>query len=173
VRAKGFDLALEAFLLVSDPGAELWFVGDGPEEQLLRDMTSPAAARERVRFWGPRSRPEDYYAASDCFLMPSRYEPLGQTILEAMGSGLPIIAFRSGPEIDTATQELLPPGYPLFAAEPSAAGLAAAMKAVLDTSDESRAELGATLREHAVRSFTWTKLARELISAAGISEASE
>lgn len=54
-------------------------------------------AGERVRFLGGREDVRPYYAAADCFLLPSRYDPFPNTALEAMAMGLPaIVSSRCG-----------------------------------------------------------------------------
>lgn len=42
---------------------------------------------------GPSPAPEDYYEVADAFLFTSRYEPFGLVLLEAVASGLPILAY--------------------------------------------------------------------------------
>jgi len=52
---------------------------------------------DRVRFLGGREDVRPYYAAADCFLLPSRYDPFPNTALEALAMGLPaIVSARCG-----------------------------------------------------------------------------
>jgi UDP-glucose:(heptosyl)LPS alpha-1,3-glucosyltransferase len=50
-----------------------------------------AGVGRRVRFLGPRTDVRPLYAAADCFILPSRYDPFPNTVLEALAMGLPAI----------------------------------------------------------------------------------
>lgn len=77
------------------PTAHLAIVGEGPHRSALE----AAFAGTRTTFVGPL-RGADLaaaYASADAFVFPSTSETLGLVILEAMASGLPVLAARSGP----------------------------------------------------------------------------
>jgi len=58
-----------------------------------------------VRFVGAKDDVRPYYAAADCFLLPTRYDPFPNTVLEAMAMGLPaIVSSRCG------AAEIIEPG---------------------------------------------------------------
>ncbi len=87
--------------------------GEGP---LLGDLQAQAAALglgERVRFLGHRPDLERIFAAMDIFVLSSISEGLSNTILEAMASGLPVVATRVGGAdelvVDGVTGLLVPP----------------------------------------------------------------
>ena len=89
---------LTAVKHLSDSGVTVTAViaGDGP---LRGDLESQAAAlgiAGRVRFLGHQPAIERVYAALDVFVLPSRSEGLSNTILEAMASGVPVVATRVG-----------------------------------------------------------------------------
>jgi UDP-glucose:(heptosyl)LPS alpha-1,3-glucosyltransferase len=77
---KGLDAAIQA---VSQ--TPFWLVVVGRDRP--RATTNP-----RIKFLGGREDVRPYYAAADCFLLPSRYDPFPNTVLEAMAMGLPAIA---------------------------------------------------------------------------------
>ena len=62
-------------------------------------------AGDRIRFLGAKEDVRSYYAAADCFLLPTRYDPFPNTVLEAMAMGLPaILSSRCG------AAEIIEPG---------------------------------------------------------------
>lgn len=75
------------------PSVRLLIVGDGPARPELEAALGPAA-----RFAGYRSGEDlaDHYAAMDVFAFASLTETFGNVILEAMASGLPVVAVRAG-----------------------------------------------------------------------------
>lgn len=121
--SKGMDVLLEAFERAAIPGARLALVGGGREWKALR-----ARAPEQVLMPGFVERPEDWLAAFDCFVSPSRSEPFGLVLLEAMQAGLPVVATATGGARHLAPRigsELVPPD--------DAAALAAALAAAAGT----------------------------------------
>jgi glycosyltransferase involved in cell wall biosynthesis len=90
---KGVDLLLKALSLLPSR-YHLWIVGDGPELPSLQNLTARLSLRERVHFLGPTSNPYPYYRGADLLVLPSRYEGLPNVVLEANGSGLPVVAFN-------------------------------------------------------------------------------
>ena len=93
VRRKGFHTLIEA--IDGLPGTYVWLVGDGEEHENLRNEAQNLGVLDRVRFLGWQKSPAPYLAACDVFCMPSTHEPLGNVILEAWGSGKPVVSSRS------------------------------------------------------------------------------
>ena len=95
VRYKRVDIAIEA---CNRLGRKLVIVGSGGEEEkLLRGMAGPT-----VEFRGRVSDEEmtDLYAGADAFLFPG-IEDFGLTPIEAMNSGVPVIAYAEGGAMET------------------------------------------------------------------------
>jgi glycosyltransferase involved in cell wall biosynthesis len=91
---KNLDLAVRAFrkIQASQQGARFVIVGDGPERERI------ARSNPDFIFVGLR-RGKDlarHYASGDLFLFPSATETFGNVTLEAMASGLPVVAFDYG-----------------------------------------------------------------------------
>lgn len=88
-------------VLMAIPNAHLAIVGDGP----LRPALERLFAGTRTTFTGYLHGDElaSAYASADIFVFPSANETLGNVILEAMASGLPVVAPRSGGLLDHVT----------------------------------------------------------------------
>jgi glycosyltransferase involved in cell wall biosynthesis len=91
--AKAHDVAISA--LVDVPQAHLWIVGTGPLEASLRMLANRLGVGDRVKFLGWRADMGALYAACDLVVFPSRFEPLGNVVIEAWSVGKPIVATRS------------------------------------------------------------------------------
>ena len=105
---KNVPLAFRAFEVVRErvPGVRFVVVGDGPLREKL------ARAHPEAVFAGPQrgATLAKYYASADVFLFPSLTETFGNVTLEALASGLLVIAFRSGAavvHIDDCTSGIL------------------------------------------------------------------
>lgn len=97
-RVKAHDVALRTLALL--PGAYLWTAGSGPLEAALERLAGELGVADRVRFLGWRDDAAALYRAADVCLFPSRYEPLGNTVIQAWAHGTPIVAAASqGPGV--------------------------------------------------------------------------
>ena len=95
--AKAHDIALQA--LTRLPEAFLWIAGSGPEEARLKAMVTALGLDGRVRFLGWRTDASALYRTADVCVFPSRYEPLGNVVIQAWAHGLPVVAAESqGPK---------------------------------------------------------------------------
>jgi glycosyltransferase involved in cell wall biosynthesis len=120
------EKGLDAFATILDqvPDAQLALVGDGPqraalEERILRRHVEAG----RVHFAGflTGDALAEAYASADALVMPSRTETFGFAVLEAMSSGLPVVAARAGAIPDLVHHEesgiLYHPDHPEHAAD--------------------------------------------------------
>ena len=89
---KGVDMALRALALLPSH-VTLWIVGDGSERPMLEQLAQSLGIGERTVFLGLCSDVCRYMQAADCLVCPSLWEEAaGLVILEALASGLPVIA---------------------------------------------------------------------------------
>ena len=102
---KAIDVLIKAFKIFSQTHmeAELWLVGEGPITGQLKDLTHLLGLTEQVKFLGGQDRPGVRKLMRQCrfVVLPSRAEPFGIAILEALASRKPIVASAVGgiPEI--------------------------------------------------------------------------
>jgi glycosyltransferase involved in cell wall biosynthesis len=113
-RQKGIGYLLEAAVLV--PDAVFVVAGDGPERESLQLKARELGVEARVLFLGHRRDVPDLLACCDLFVLPSLFEGLPVSILEAMAAGKPVISSAIGGTneavIDGQTGLLVPPGNP-------------------------------------------------------------
>ena len=89
---------LEAFQLLLEPcpNTELWLLGDGELRDQMESYAQSLGIQDRVRFLGSQENVYPYLHDADVFVLPSRYEGMPMTVIEAMGTGLPIVASNVG-----------------------------------------------------------------------------
>lgn len=120
VDKKGFEVLVRAFRDVhSDwPDVDLIIVGAGPEQSALARLIADLGLRDSVVLFGQRARSviPSLLAGSTVFVLPSKREPFGIVLLEAMAAKKPIVATNTGgvPEILSHMHSgiLVPPGSP-------------------------------------------------------------
>ncbi|EEE66415.1 hypothetical protein OsJ_22761 [Oryza sativa Japonica Group] len=104
----GVEKSLDFLKRVMDrlPGSRIAFVGDGPFRAELQLMFTGMPAVFTGTLQGEEL--SQAYASGDVFVMPSESETLGFVVLEAMSSGVPVVAARAGgiPDIIPEDQEL-------------------------------------------------------------------
>lgn len=103
----GVEKSLDFLKRVMDrlPEARIAFIGDGPYREELEKMFSDMPAVFTGMLQGEEL--SQAYASGDVFVMPSESETLGLVVLEAMSSGVPVVAVRAGgiPDIIPPDQE--------------------------------------------------------------------
>jgi glycosyltransferase involved in cell wall biosynthesis len=107
---KGIDVLLEAADLLKkrvNGGFRLRLAGKGSLSSELELKSERLGLSEEVIFLGRISREEmqNEMRGANCFVLPSRYEAFGAVLIEAMASGLPVIATRSGGPDSIVTSE--------------------------------------------------------------------
>lgn len=131
----------------------------GPDKHGVEEVhaaVSRHGLEGRVDFLGyvERDRLAELYRGAACFVLPSRWEGLGLTVLEAMASGTPVVATTAGalPEVTAGAAVLVEPGD----AEALAAGIRQALA--------ERERLVALGLERA-QDFTWPRMAARTLEA--------
>jgi glycosyltransferase involved in cell wall biosynthesis len=90
---KRVDLLLQAFSQLAMPSAHLRLIGQGQEEQNLRQLASELGIAERVSFSRgmPNAGTIAAMAAADVLVLPSRFDGWGAVVNEALMVGTPVI----------------------------------------------------------------------------------
>ena len=121
---KGFDTLLDAFSQAQIADSRLVIFGSGPEEAALKAKAPPGTI-----FAGFRPKLPFDLASLDAFVLPSRFEPFGLVLLEAMAAGLPVAATRTAGPL-----EILGEASPYLVAPGDAAALAQVLRRLRMTS---------------------------------------
>ena len=100
-RVKGIDVLIKAVPLIRKefPNLHIYIAGkSGNEESNLKKLVKELNIEENVEFLGFVSggKKYDYFKSVDVYVHPSRYEPFGVVLLEAMACGRPVIASKVG-----------------------------------------------------------------------------
>jgi glycosyltransferase involved in cell wall biosynthesis len=148
---KGVDVILRAFAaaraMLPPSSIHLVIAGGGPLEAVIR-----ASASADMSFLGYLDRARllpELYASCDAFLFSSTTETLGLVVLEAMASGLPVIATPAGGVADHLRDEVNGLAFP---PRDSAAMAAQMVRLAQDHALASR--LGASAR-HTAEALSW------------------
>ncbi|WP_337269071.1 glycosyltransferase family 4 protein [Oryzifoliimicrobium ureilyticus] len=163
---KGTDLFVDAMikLLPSRPQWSAVIAGRATEkhvtfEKSLREKVEAAGLSERILFVGEHKDIERWYQALDLFVAPQRWEGFGLTPLEAMASGVPVLATDVGafPELMKGGQDstgMIIPRDDLAAMEAGAGG-------IMDNND-ARSLMAENALRHARSRFAIETEARRL-----------
>ena len=166
---KGFDLLVEAFAIVHarHPDWTLTIFGAGPWRQRLTAQRDALGLTGTVHFPGVRRTLDGELAASSLFVLSSRAEGLPMVLLEAMSTGLPVVAF----DCPTGPAEVIEHGITGLLVPPKDVnGLASALADLIEDRDRRRA-MGAAAFESSRRYFmpavcdSWERLFGELNAA--------
>ncbi|NOR23260.1 MAG: glycosyltransferase, partial [Desulforhopalus sp.] len=96
IERKGQDRLIKA--LTELPGVQAVLIGAGQERDALEDLVKQHGLSDRIKILGAIKREllPPWFRACDLFVLPSRYEAMGVVLLEALASGLPVVAARVG-----------------------------------------------------------------------------
>lgn len=159
---KGFDVLIKAFSIVSSKYAEadLLMAGDGLERSKCEKLALEFKLNNSVRFLGKVKPLKILPLLNGCelFVLPSRREPFGIVLLEAMAAGKAIVATKVG-----GVPEVVKEGENAILVEPdNPEALAKGIMELLENSD-LRKQFGEKSRE-IVKKFTWNRIAEKYIS---------
>lgn len=91
VPQKGFDRLIDALAEMPED-CHCTILGEGPERERLILQTRQRGVEDRILFQGFVDNPAPWISGADAFLMPSRFEGMPNSALEALALGTPVIA---------------------------------------------------------------------------------
>lgn len=165
VPRKGTLELLRAFRQVHrrHPQAQLVLIGSGFSEAIsyekqLRKFVAANSLAEAVMMldWMPAEQVKKYYDAADLYVHAASYEPFGNVIVEAMASGLPVIAVKGGGPEEVAA------GSAVILKSNNPDGLAAAINEFIV--NPARVEEYAGLSRKRASTFSWKQAAAETLA---------
>ena len=115
VAGKNLSFLIDILNIFNNNDVILLLVGDGEERKELEEYAKEQGVYSQVRFVGMRSNVAEYLSAMDLFVMPSKHEGLGISLIEAMANGLYCIFERSA-IVDEIKE--LSHGYPIEGYDP-------------------------------------------------------
>lgn len=161
VEQKGLDYLLESIPLVDKQlkgKAHFVLLGRGPMLSHLQNKAKALGVEGKISFLAERFSEKNLaalYAACDCFVLPSLWEPFGIVVVEAMATGKPVIGTDIG-----GIPEIIEHDKNGFLVQPrDARALAERISFVLENPKAAR-KMGAEGRKIAVKKFTWDETAK-------------
>lgn len=160
---KGLDLLIEAFARLLKDYPDLELVLTGPDWNgstgILSQLAMKLGISEKVHFTGFLKRPEyvERLKSAGIFILPSRFEPFGIVLLEAMAAGVPVVAANTG-----AVPEILEGGKLGLIFQPgNVDSLTNQLRNIL--SNESAAKDRAEEARRSLHRYSWQKIAQDTL----------
>ena len=148
--------AIAARLKERCPRLRFALVGGGSREEELRALVEEHGVADRVRLLGRRRDVPDLLGSADLYLNCSDWEGMPLTTIEAMASGLPVVATRT-----EGAAQLLDARSGVVVDVGDVEAMADAL-ARLDEQDDLRAAMSAAARERALAHFSHDRMVQEL-----------
>ncbi len=144
--------AAEGFLATVDD-LHVLLIGDGPLSSRLQAWVDQRNLGQRIHFAGWRADVAPLLKAADCLVLPSRWEGMPNVVLEAMASGLPVVAT----EVEGTTELIHNHQTGLLIPPDSPSELAGAVARVLGNPEQART-MSSAAQSYVSHAFTWDKL---------------
>ncbi len=139
------------------PETVFLIAGEGPEESLLKRCAGEAGLGDRMKFCGYVADTRSVYLAADVLLMPSLFEGLPMTLLEAMAMEVPVVASA----LD-GIAEVVEDGADGFLAQPDATGIFAEKIRCLIEDPEMAARTGRAASAKIAARFSASRMCAEV-----------
>lgn len=97
---KNFSLLLRAFARIASPQDRLTILGEGPERQMLEELSAAIGVAGQVAMPGHVDNLEPWLAQADVMVMSSDYEGVPAVLIEAIAARLPVVTTRCSASMD-------------------------------------------------------------------------
>jgi glycosyltransferase involved in cell wall biosynthesis len=157
---KRLDVAIDGLAELGDANAHIVVAGGGELLEGFRDRARNAGVGDRVHFLGPVPHGElpAVLRASDVFLLTTEPpESFGIVLIEAMATGLPVIA-TDYPGVRAVVDD----GTGLLVERGDPGAVAAALRRMSDAGADGRLRIGAAGRAKAEREWSWARLVERM-----------
>lgn len=165
VRKNAIDIIIRSLCLLP-PRVSLLVYGIGTGQKHLEGLATELGVSSRVRFMGEISHEHmpRMLQACDIFVRPSRSEGMGNSFVEAMAAGLPVIATQVGGIADFLFDAELNPGTPAtgWAVDvDSPEQVASAVEEILEHPDQTKV-VTRTARAMVIEKYDWNTVAEQM-----------
>lgn len=147
------DLFLLVDVAENIDNAKFWIVGDGELKEKVQKYIYKKGLADKIILLGERYDIPEILSQSDIFVLPSRWEGLPLTIIEAMMAGLPVVASNVG-----GVSELVEDSVNGFLVAPGDVVGFTKVLQILVEDETLRKKMGETGREKAIREFNLEKM---------------
>ncbi len=157
-RKNAVDDIIRALPYLSDR-ISLLVIGRGEEGQKLQELADELEVSARVKFLGFMAYADipKYFSVCDIFIRPSRSEGFGNSFIEAMAAGLPVIATPVGGIVDFLDDK----ETGVFCAPDNPTSIVVAVKTLLED-PVLRAKITMQAKSRVVERYSWDHVAREM-----------
>jgi len=165
VHKNAIDDVLRALALLP-PSIHFLVLGDGPDKKKLKQQAEQQGVGERV-IWLDHVTHQDlpkYLHMADIFIRPSRSEGMGNSFIEAMAAGIPVIATQEGGITDFLFDAIRNPDSPTtgWAVDTNVPQqIAQAVKSILDNPEQVK-KVTTTARALAFEKYDWNLIAADM-----------
>jgi len=157
---KGQDILIQAMpkIMMDVPHVRLLLFGDGQQKEILLKMVNDLRLQEHVRFYSLIDQRRICFSAIDVFVVPSRQEGLGLSVMEAQACGLPVVASRVGGIVS-----LIEDGRTGLLVDPENIDQLAGAIICLLKDPSLRQTIGEAAREHARKHYMFEQMVRRTL----------
>ncbi len=147
---KGHRYLIEAFSQLTQNNLQLLIVGDGPQEETLKELVDSSGLSDRVRFTGRQDNVAEWMQALDIFCLPSyANEGVPQALMQSQACGIPAITTQVG-----SIDEAIVAGQSAMVVETQNSEQIRIQLMKLIEDDSLRQQMGEAAAAHAKQSFS-------------------